>query len=378
MQIVINEDQKRIQRLARDFAQRELAPGAGDRDEQSLFDRSIFSKIGELGLAAIPYPEAYGGGDLGYLTYALVLEELARCDIATSGTLAVHTLSQHPLYNAGSESQRQKYLPSMGDLRYLGAFAISEPSSGSDAASLQTRVEKQGNEYVLDGRKTFITSGGVADVYVVVATLDRSRGTKGICAFVVENGTPGLCFSDKMKKMGNKASPTTDVVFEGCRITRDNLIGEEGGGFKIFMAALDTGRIGIAANAVGNSQGALDDAVAYAKERTQFGQPLAAFQGLQFMLADMATQVEAARLLVYQAASMKDQGLPVGKHAAMAKLFATDTNMKVTTDAVQIFGGYGYMQEYPVERRMREAKLSQIVEGTNQIQRVIIARQLLG
>ncbi|GAW91722.1 acyl-CoA dehydrogenase [Calderihabitans maritimus] len=378
MDFKLTEEQEMLKKMVRDFAEKEVAPGAAERDEKEEFDRSIFDKMAELGLTGIPFPEEYGGGGADYISYAIAVEELSRVCGSTGVTLSAHiSLASWPIYKYGTEEQKQKYLVPLATGEKIGAFGLTEPSAGSDAASLRTTAVLDGNEWVLNGSKIFITNAGEADIYVVFATTDRNKGHRGINAFIVEKGTPGFSFGKKEKKLGIRASTTMELVFEDCRIPKENLLGEEGKGFKIALSTLDGGRIGIAAQAVGIAQGAFEAALAYCKEREQFGRPIGEFQALQFMLADMATRIEAARLLTYQAAYLETNGMPYGKAAAMAKLFASETAMEVTVKAVQIFGGYGYTREYPVERMMRDAKITEIYEGTSEIQRLVIANHLL-
>ncbi|WP_453992932.1 acyl-CoA dehydrogenase [Bacillus nitroreducens] len=377
MYFKLSEEHEMIRKMVRDFAKNEVAPTAAERDEEERFDREIFDKMAELGLTGIPWPEEYGGIGSDYLAYCIAVEELSRVCASTGVTLSAHTsLAGWPIYKFGSEEQKQKYLRPMAQGEKIGAYGLTEPGSGSDAGAMRTTARLEGDHYILNGSKIFITNGGVADIYVVFALTDPSSKHKGTSAFIIESDFPGFSVGKKEKKMGIRSSPTTEIVFEECRVPKENLLGKEGEGFKIAMMTLDGGRNGIAAQAVGIAQGALDAATEYAKERIQFGKPIAAQQGVGFKLADMATNVEAARLLTYQAAWLESEGLPYGKESAMSKLFAGDTAMKVTTDAVQIFGGYGYTKDYPVERYMRDAKITQIYEGTQEIQRLVISRML--
>jgi acyl-CoA dehydrogenase len=374
----LSEEHELLRQTVRDFAEKEVAPSAAERDEQERFDREIFNKMAELGLTGIPWPEEYGGAGMDYIAYAIAVEELSRVCASTGVTLSAHvSLGSFPIYKYGTEEQKQKYLKPLALGEKLGAFGLTEPSAGSDAGSLKTTAVRDGDYYILNGSKIFITNGGEAEIYVVFATVDKSKGHRGISAFIVEKGTPGFSFGKKEKKLGIRSSPTVELVFENCRIPKENLLGEEGQGFKIALSTLDGGRIGIAAQAVGIAQGAYEAAVKYAKERTQFGKPIAEFQGVSFVLADMATKIQAARLLVYHAAWLESNNLPYGKAAAMAKLFASETAMEVTTKAVQIFGGYGYTREYPVERMMRDAKITEIYEGTSEVQRIVISSYIL-
>jgi butyryl-CoA dehydrogenase len=377
MNFRLSEEHEMIRKMVRDFARNEVAPTAAERDEEERFDREIFDKMAELGLTGIPWPEEYGGIGSDYLAYCIAVEELSRVCASTGVMLSAHTsLSGWPIYKFGNEEQKQKYLRPMAEGKSIGAYGLTEPGSGSDAGAMRTTAKEDGDYYVLNGSKIFITNGGVADIYVVFALTDPTSKHKGTTAFIVESSFPGFSVGKKEKKLGIRSSPTTEIIFEDCRVPKENILGEVGEGFKVAMMTLDGGRNGIAAQAVGIAQGALDAAVDYAKERQQFGKPIAANQGIGFKLADMATSVEAARLLTYQAAWLESEGLPYGKESAMSKLFAGDTAMKVTTEAVQVFGGYGYTKDYPVERFMRDAKITQIYEGTQEIQRLVISRML--
>ncbi|MEU0655047.1 acyl-CoA dehydrogenase family protein [Streptomyces albogriseolus] len=363
--------------LVRDIAQREVAPRAAEEEEAGRFPRELFTLLSESGLLGLPYDSEYGGGDQPYEVYLQVLEELARARLTVALGVSVHTLATYPLAAHGAKEQQAEHLPAMLGGGLLGGYCLSEPSSGSDAASLRTRAVRDGDDWVIDGTKAWITHGGVADFYTVMARTG-GEGARGISAFLVPGDAEGLSAAAPEKKMGMKGSPTAQVHFDGVRVPDARRIGEEGQGFAIALSALDGGRLGIAACAIGVAQAALDEAVGYATERRQFGRPIADFQGLRFMLADMATQIEAGRALYLAAARLRDAGRPFGRQAAMAKLHCTDTAMRVTTDAVQILGGYGYTVDFPAERYMREAKVLQIVEGTNQIQRMVIARHLAG
>ncbi|GMB09459.1 butyryl-CoA dehydrogenase [Thermolongibacillus altinsuensis] len=377
MNFQLTEEHEMIRKMVRDFAKNEVAPTAAERDEEERFDREIFNKMAELGLTGIPWPEEYGGIGSDYLAYVIAVEELSKVCASTGVTLSAHiSLASWPIYKFGTEEQKQKYLRALATGEKLGAYGLSEPGAGSDVSSMKTRAVLDGDHYVLNGSKVWITNGGEAEIYIVFAVTDPEKRHKGISAFIVEKGTPGFSIGKKEKKLGIRSSPTTELIFEDCRIPKENLLGQEGEGFKIAMMTLDGGRNGIAAQAVGIAQGALDAAIEYAKGRVQFGKPIAEQQGIAFKLADMATNIEAARLLTYQAAWLESNGLPYGKESAMAKLFAGDTAMKVTVEAVQIFGGYGYTKDYPVERFMRDAKITQIYEGTQEIQRLVISRML--
>ncbi|CAN7349697.1 acyl-CoA dehydrogenase [Peribacillus frigoritolerans] len=377
MQFKLTEEHEMIRKMVRDFAQNEVAPTAAERDEEERFDREIFDKMAELGLTGIPWPEEYGGIGSDYLAYCIAVEELSRVCASTGVTLSAHTsLAGWPIYKFGTEEQKQKYLRPMAQGEKIGAYGLTEPSSGSDAGGMRTTAKLVGDEYVISGSKIFITNGGIADTYVVFALTDPESKQKGTSAFIIEKDFPGFSVGKKEKKLGIRSSPTTEIIFDECRVPKENLLGKEGEGFKIAMMTLDGGRNGIAAQAVGIAQGALDAAVDYAKERVQFGKPISAQQGIGFKLADMATGIEASRLLTYQAAWLESAGLPYGKESAMSKLFAGDTAMKVTTEAVQVFGGYGYTKDYPVERYMRDAKITQIYEGTQEIQKLVISRMV--
>ncbi|MEZ0090086.1 acyl-CoA dehydrogenase family protein [Streptacidiphilus sp. EB129] len=372
-----SEEAAELLALTRDLADRELRPSAAEEEEAGRFPRETMRVLGRAGLLGLPYGEQYGGGDQPYEVYLQVVEELAAARLTVGLGVSVHTLSCHALATFGTEEQKRQWLPEMLGGEQLGAYCLSEAQSGSDAAALRTRAERDadGSGYTVNGTKAWITHGGQADFYSsVVRTGDD--GSRGISVLLVPGDTPGVAADAPERKMGLKGSPTAQIRFEDARVSADRLIGEEGQGFSIALSALDSGRLGIAACAVGVARAALDYAVEYARTRTQFGKPIAEFQGLSFMLADMATAVEAGRALYLSAARRRDAGLAFGTEAAMAKLFCTDAAMKVTTDAVQVLGGYGYTADHPVERYMREAKVLQIVEGTNQIQRMVIGRQL--
>lgn len=363
--------------LVRDIAQREIAPKAAEEEDAGRFPREVFTLLSESGLLGLPYDPEYGGGDQPYEVYLQVLEELAAARLTVGLGVSVHTLSSYALATYGTKEQQVEHLPAILGGGLLGAYCLSEPSSGSDAASLRTKAVREGDDWLITGTKAWITHGGIADFYTVMARTGE-EGPRGITAFLVPGDAEGLSAAAPEKKMGMKGSPTAQVHFDGVRVSDDRRIGDEGQGFAIALSALDSGRLGIAACAIGVAQAALDEAVGYATGRQQFGRPIADFQGLRFMLADMATQIEAGRALYLAAARLRDAGRPFAKQAAMAKLHCTDTAMKVTTDAVQILGGYGYTADFPAERYMREAKVLQIVEGTNQIQRMVIARHLAG
>ncbi|MDJ0345583.1 acyl-CoA dehydrogenase family protein [Streptomyces sp. H10-C2] len=371
------EEARDLLALTRELAQREIVPRAAEEEDAGHFPRDTFALIGEAGLLGLPYPEEYGGGGQPYEVYLQVLEELAAARLTVGLGVSVHTLACHALAHFGTKEQRAEHLPAMLGGALLGAYALSEPAAGSDAASLNTRAVLDDGTWTIDGTKAWITHGGVADFYTVLAR-SGAEGPRGITAFLVPADSAGLSAAQPERKMGMKGSPTAQVHFDGVTVPDARRIGDEGQGFTIALSALDSGRLGIAACAIGVAQGALDEALAYTLTRRQFGRPLVDFQGLRFMLADMATKIEAGRALYLAAARLRDAGRDFSRQAAMAKLFCTDAAMQVTTDAVQLLGGYGYTVDFPVERYMREAKVLQIVEGTNQIQRMVIARHLAG
>ncbi|MFD9305893.1 acyl-CoA dehydrogenase family protein [Streptomyces sp. NPDC060048] len=371
------EESRDLLALVREIAQREIRPRAAEEEDAGRFPREVFTLLSESGLLGLPYAGEAGGGDQPYEVYLQVLEELAAARLTVGLGVSVHSLACHGLAGYGTKEQQAAHLPAMLGGGLLGAYCLSEPGAGSDAASLATRAVRDGDDWVIDGTKAWITHGGVADFYTVLARTGVD-GPKGITAFLVPGDAAGLTAAVPEKKMGMKGSPTAQLHFDGVRVPDTRRIGEEGQGFTIALAALDAGRLGIAACAIGVAQAALDEALVYALDRKQFGHPIADFQGLRFMLADMATKIEAGRALYLAAARLRDAGKPFSRQAAMAKLFCTDAAMAVTTDAVQVLGGYGYTADFPVERLMREAKVLQIVEGTNQIQRMVIARHLAG
>ncbi len=377
MNFQLSEEHEMIRKMVRDFANKEVAPTAEERDEEERFDREIFEKMAELGLTGIPWPEEYGGIGSDYLAYCIAVEELSRVCASTGVTLSAHTsLAGWPVYTFGTEEQKQKYLRPMAEGTKIGAYGLTEPSAGSDAGSMRTSAREDGDHYVLNGSKIFITNGGIADIYVVFAVTDPESKHKGTTAFIVEKDFEGFSVGKKERKLGIRSSPTTEIIFDNCRVPKENVLGELGQGFKIAMQTLDGGRNGIAAQAVGIAQGALDASIDYAKEREQFGKPILVNQGVSFKLADMATSIEASRLLTYQAAWLESNKMSYSKESAMAKLMAGDTAMKVTVEAVQVFGGYGYTKDYPVERYMRDAKITQIYEGTQEVQRLVISRMI--
>ena len=377
----MTEEERLLRSTAREFAAREVAPGAAARDEAEQFDRSIFRRMGELGLTGAPLPESVGGAGFSYLGWTLVMEELGAADMATAVTLSVHILSQYPVVTWGSEEQRQAWLGPMVSGEALGAFALTEPHAGSDAGAIRTRAERVGpadapDGYRLTGTKIWISNAPEADRYLVFASLDPAAGPSAITAFLVERGMAGFSFGAHERKMGIRSCPAAELVFDGCEVPAANRLGAEGDGYRIALSALAEGRISIAAACVGLARSALEQAAAYLVERQAFGAPLADQQGLRFMLAEMSRDVEAARSLTRQAAAAKDRGEPLGEASSLAKWTASDTAMRVTTDAVQLFGGAGYSRETGIERLMRDAKGAQIYEGTNQIHRLIVADEL--
>lgn len=363
--------------MIREFAEKEVKPLAAEIDEQERFPIETVEKMGKIGLMGIPIPTQYGGAGGTNMMYGMAVEELSRVCGTTGVVLSAHTsLCAAPILENGTEEQKMKYLPKLASGEWIGAFGLTEPNAGTDAAGQQTTAVLDGEEWVLNGSKIFITNGGYAHVYIIIAMTDKSMGTKGISAFIVEKGTPGFSIGKKEMKMGIRGSATTELIFENCRIPKDNLLGKIGGGFAIAMKTLDGGRIGIAAQALGIAQGAMDETIKYTKERKQFGRSISQFQNTQFQMADLETKVQAARLLVRSAHYKKDNGIPYSVDAAMAKLFCAETAMEVTTKAVQFHGGYGYTREYPVERMMRDAKITEIYEGTSEVQRMVIAGKL--
>ena len=374
----LTEEQIEISNMAKEFSKKYLAPTVAQRDHNEEFARNIFDEMGKLGFTGICFPEEFGGLGGDTLSYILSVEEMSKVDDGMGITLSAHTsLCAWPIFAYGTQEQKEKYLVPLIEGSKLGAFGLTEPDAGTDAASQKTVAVKQGDKYIINGSKAFITNGSEAETYVVFAMTDKSKGTKGITAFIMEKDMPGFTFGKKEEKMGIHTSLTTELIFENVEVPAENMLGKEGEGFKIAMSTLDGGRIGVAAQALGIAQAALEAATIYSKERIQFGKPICSNQAIAFMLADMETKVQAARWLVYSAAVKKDTGEPYSKEAAMAKLFASDIAMQVTTDAVQIFGGYGYSREYPVERLMRNAKITQIYEGTNQVQKMVISANIL-
>ena len=377
MDFSLSKTEELFLQMIREFAEKEVKPLAAEVDEEERFPLETVEKMAKTGLMGIPVPVKYVGAGGTNLMYGMAVEELSRVCGTTGVVLSAHTsLCCAPIMENGTEEQKMKYLPRLASGEWIGAFGLTEPNAGTDAAMQQTTAVLDGDHYVLNGNKIFITNAVYAHVYVIFAMTDKSLGNKGISAFIVEKGTPGFSIGKKEKKMGIRGSATTELVFEDCRIPKENLLGQQGKGFAIAMKTLDGGRVGIAAQALGIAQGAMDETIKYTKERKQFGRSISQFQNTQFQMADMETKVQAARLLVRSAHWKKDNGMPYSVDAAMAKLFAAETAMEVTTKAVQLHGGYGYTREYPVERMMRDAKITEIYEGTSEVQRMVIAGKL--
>ncbi len=375
----LTDEQKLIRDMVREFALKEVEPRAKVSDQTEEMPTDTVKKMAELNLLGIPFPEEYGGAGGDALSYIIAVEELSRVCGSTGITLAAHvSLGTYPIHAFASEEVRKKYVPPLASGKYLGAMGLTEPNAGSDVVAMTTTAVRKGDFFVLNGRKQFITNAGYAGSFVVAAVTDKGKGHRGISAFVVERDTPGFSIGRKEEKLGLRGSDTRELVFEDCKVPAANIIGTEGDGFGYFMKTLDGGRISIGALALGIAQGALDKSIPFVRERKQFGKPIGSFQAIQFKIADMATEIEAARHLVYNAARLKDAGRPYSKESAIAKLFASEVAMRATTGAIQVHGGYGYTQEYPVERYFRDAKLCEIGEGTSEIQRLVIARQILG
>jgi alkylation response protein AidB-like acyl-CoA dehydrogenase len=378
MDYALSEEHRMLQRMVREFAEREIAPRAEEIDATDEFPHDLFCRMGEVGLLGLPFPPQYGGSGANYHAMVIALEEIARVSGSMAITLDAHTsLCCEPVYRFGTEEQRQKYLPPLACGDKIGAFGLTEPQAGSDAGATQTRAVRDGDDWVVNGQKIYITNGSIADLVVFTAKTDPQKGTRGISSFIVEKGTPGFKPGRDEKKMGLKGSVTSELFFEDCRIPAENMLGEENQGFRQFLITLDAGRVAIAAMAVGLAQGAYERSIDYAKDREQFGRPIADFQAIRWMLADMTTEIAAARLMVHRAAWLKEQGQPYTKEASMAKLFATEMSERVCHKAIQIHGGYGYVREYEVERMYRDQRLCQIGEGTNEIQRLVISREVL-
>ncbi len=377
MNFELNKTQDLFRQMIREFAEKEVKPLAAEIDEQERFPIETVEKMGKLGIMGIPVPKQYGGAGGDNIMYSIAVEELSRVCATTGVIVSAHTsLCVAPILEHGTEEQKNKYVPKLASGEWIGAFGLTEPNAGTDASAQQTTAVADGDEWVLNGNKIFITNAGYAHVYVIFAMTDKSLGTKGISAFIVEKDTPGFTIGKKEMKLGIRGSATCELIFENCRIPKENLLGKIGGGFAIAMKTLDGGRIGIASQALGIAQGAMDETIKYTKERKQFGKSLSSFQNTQFQMADLYTKVEASRLLVRSAAFKKDKGIPYSADAAMCKLFAAETAMEVTTKAVQFHGGYGYTREYPVERMMRDAKITEIYEGTSEVQRMVISAKM--
>ena len=377
MPVTLNAEQKMISLMAKDFARKELEPNAAAWEKNQTFPIDAVRKMGGLGLLGMMVPTEYGGSGAGAVSYCLALQEIAYACASTAVTMSVANLSTEPLLKFGSEAQKEKYLSRLASGELLGCFALTEPSAGSDPGSLQLRAEDRGSHYLVNGTKIFITHGGYADVVNLIARTGQDKGNKDLSAFIVEKGFPGFSVGAKEDKMGLRASNTVELIFEDCKIPRENLLGKLGQGFKIAMTALDSGRIGIASQALGIARACLDEAVSYARERRQFGKAISSFQAIQWMIADMATGIEAASLLTLSAARKKDQGVPFTREASMAKLFSSETANRVAYQALQIHGGYGYTKEFKIERLVRDARATTIYEGTSEVQRIVIAREVL-
>ncbi len=378
MNFDLSEKQALMRKLFREFAEKEVKPLAAEIDEEERFPIENVKKMAEIGMMGIPFESKYGGSDGDNLSYILAVEELSKVCATTGVILSAHTsLCCNPIYTYGTEEQKMKYLVPLAKGEKLGAFGLTEPNAGSDAAMQQTTAIKEGDYYKINGSKIFITNGGYADIYIIFAMTDKQKGTRGISAFIVEKGMEGFSIGKIEKKLGIHGSSTAELIFKDLYVPKENLLGQEGKGFGIAMSTLDGGRIGIAAQAVGIAQGALNETIKYTKERKQFGRPISAFQNTQFVIADLQTKIDAARLLVYRAAYLKDTNQNYTSEAAMAKLFAAEVAMETTTKAVQLHGGYGYTRDYPVERMFRDAKITEIYEGTSEIQRLVISNKLL-
>lgn len=377
MDFILNDEQQLMQTMFRDFTEKEVRPIAASIDEEERFPAELLPLMGEIGLMGIPVPEELGGAGMGCMEYVLAVEEISKACASTGVTVSVHTsLCCQPIVDFGTDAQKEKYLPDLASGTKLGAFALTEPAAGSDAATQKTTAADKVDHFLLNGNKIFTTNGYYADVYIVFAVTDKEAGHKGISAFILEKGMEGFSFGTKEKKMGIRASATYELIFDNLKVPKENLLGDLNSGFKIAMNALDGVRIGIAAQALGIAQGAIDEAIKYTQERVQFGKPISKFQKTQFTLAEMQTQVDAARLMVYRAACLKDSGLPYSSEASMAKLFASEVAREATQTAVQLFGGYGYTRDYPVERMMRDAKITEIYAGTSDVQKMVISTHM--
>lgn len=381
MNFKLSEEQQMIKDMCRKFADNEIRPNVAEYNRLHKFPTNAIKKLGEMGIMGIVYPEEYNGAGMDYVSYAIAVEEISRGGASTGVTVSAHnSLCLSPIYYFGTEEQKQKFMPKLCTGEHIGCFGITEPGAGSDASGTATKAELKDGKYILNGQKTFITNGGVADIAVIMAKTAKDAGHKGLSMFIVEKGTPGFSVGKAEGKMGLLSSSTTELIFEDCEIPAENLLGGEGNGFKIAMHTLDGGRVGIAAQALGISQAAMEEAIAYSKERKQFNTSISSFQAIQWMIADMATDIEAARLLTYQAAEMMNDGKnrqKYSKYCAMAKLFASEASHRVTHKALQILGGYGYTTEYPMERHCRDARITEIYEGTSEIMRLVIANNML-
>jgi butyryl-CoA dehydrogenase len=378
MDFDLDEQQQMIRKMAREFAEKEIKPVASEFDESATFPTDIVKKLGELGFMGMMVPEEYGGAGMDCVSYAIAVEEISRADASVGVTMSVtNSLASQPILDYGNEEQKKKYLPDLAQGKTLGAYSLTEPEAGSDAGNVQATAVLDGDHYVINGTKIFVTNGGKADIIILFAATDREAKSRGISGFIVEKGMPGFRAGKKEDKMGMRASNTSELIFEDCRVPKENLLGKEGAGFKIALATLDGGRIGIAAQAVGIGQACLEAAIAYSKQREQFGRKICQFQAIQWILANMATEVEAARLLTYRVAHLKEKGERITTAAAQAKLFASEAAVRAAINSVQVHGGYGYMKEYDVERYFRDSKLTEIYEGTSEVQRLVIAASLL-
>jgi butyryl-CoA dehydrogenase len=378
MNFVLTDEQSALKDMVRSFAEKELKDKAAKIDEEHRFPEEVVAEMGKLGLMGVAYPPEYNGAGMDYVSYSIVIEELSRCCASTGVICSAHSsLACDPIYKWGTEEQKQKYLARMTTGEWIGCYGLSEPQAGSDASSQHTMAVQKGDKWIINGTKNFITNGLQAHVAVIFAQTDKEKGHRGITAFIAEKGTPGFSVGKVEDKLGIRGSSTTQLIFEDCELSDDNRLGEVGAGFKVAMTTLDGGRIGIASQAIGIAQRALEESIQYSKERHAFGKPISKFQALQWKMADMAVEIDASRLLTQRAAWMKDNGMRFSKEAAMAKLFASEACMKATTDGIQIFGGYGYCREYPMERLFRDAKITEIYEGTSEMQRLVIASNIL-
>lgn len=374
MDFSLTTEQMMIRQMISEFAEKEIAPIAAELDEEARYPYETIAKLGELGIMGMPFPQEYGGAEADYISYIMAVEELSKVCASHGVIVQTHNaLCCWPIFTYGTEEQKRKYLPELLSGKKLGAFGLTEPNAGSDAAGMQTKAEDKGDHWLLNGTKIFISGGGIAEVYVIMAMTDKSKGTRGISSFIVEKSFPGFSRGKKENKMGIRASQAAELVFEDCIVPKENLLGEIGKGFKVAMSALDVGRLGIAAQAIGIAQGAFDHTVAYMKQRRQFGQTLDKFQALAFEMAEMKTRIDSSRLLLYNACDKRQKGLPSTVEAAQAKLACSETAMYVTTKAVQFHGGYGYIKDYPMERMMRDAKITEIYEGTSEIMKMVIS-----